>query len=139
MISTLSCSTRSLSRSAISAISRSNKRQPLHSSRVTMAVTSLEDDESVPPFLEKNKKAILYFTAGWCPPCKMIKPIYSGLSDEYDHCGFGMIDVDEVFETSGKAGVTSIPAFHFMEDGKKVSEVIGADQDALRKAIENWK
>jgi len=104
-----------------------------------MAVTSLEDDESVPPFLEKNKKAILYFTAGWCPPCKMIKPIYSGLSDEYDHCGFGMIDVDEVFETSGKAGVTSIPAFHFMEDGKKVSEVIGADQDALRKAIENWK
>jgi thiol-disulfide isomerase/thioredoxin len=75
-----------------------------------------------------GKKAIVYFTAKWCPPCKMISPIYDELryvdgadarqmaglsnnalsvvrSSQYQDIEFTKIDVDEQAETTSRAGV----------------------------------
>ena len=40
-------------------------------------------------------KQILYFTASWCPPCKMIAPIYASLAETYPAVAFGKIDIDD--------------------------------------------
>ncbi|RLN93459.1 hypothetical protein BBJ28_00003361 [Nothophytophthora sp. Chile5] len=63
-------------------------------------------------------KAIVYFTAKWCPPCKMIGPIYDELSAKYDGIAFAKLDVDELNDTTSKAGVRSMPTFFYFKDGK---------------------
>jgi len=124
-------------RAACRATIKISKRG-FNSSRINFAVTELDDDDFVPLFIEANSKTILYFTAGWCPPCKMIKPVYESLSDDEDFqlIAFAKVDVDDCHRASERAGISGIPAFHFMHNGEKVDELVGADQNVLRQKIE---
>ncbi|KAF1324557.1 Zz-type zinc finger-containing protein, partial [Globisporangium splendens] len=106
-------------------------------------------------------KAIVYFTAKWCPPCKMISPIYDELSAKYPDIEFAKVDVDELNDTTAKAGVRvrclvlydaqdaavySMPTFFAFNDGKlqrglSVQQFVysllfsGADEALLRDNI----
>tara|TARA_B100001093_G_scaffold47686_1_gene40508 strand:- start:490 stop:738 length:249 start_codon:yes stop_codon:yes gene_type:complete len=51
-------------------------------------------------------KKILYFSAAWCGPCKMLGPIMDSVSGEVN---WEKIDVDSNSELSVKYGVRNIP------------------------------
>ncbi|CAH0492239.1 unnamed protein product [Peronospora farinosa] len=82
-----------------------------------------------------GRKAIVYFTAKWCSPCKMIGPIYDELSVKHQDIDFAKLDVDELNETTSKAGVRSMPTFFYFQDGKLQQSLSfsGADEELLRK------
>ena len=42
--------------------------------------------------------AVVYFTASWCQPCKIQKPLFAKASvlDKTDHRDYFIVDVDEV-------------------------------------------
>ncbi|GAB9464635.1 Zz-type zinc finger-containing protein [Globisporangium polare] len=84
-----------------------------------------------------GRKSIVYFTAKWCPPCKMISPIYDELSAKYPEIEFAKVDVDELNDTTSKAGVRSMPTFFAFNDGKLQRELSfsGADEVLLRDNI----
>jgi len=41
----------------------------------------------------KNKLIVADFTASWCPPCKMIAPIYQSMSEEFPNVVFTKVCV----------------------------------------------
>ncbi|KAJ0411698.1 hypothetical protein ATCC90586_002082 [Pythium insidiosum] len=84
-----------------------------------------------------GKKAVVYFTAKWCPPCKVISPIFDELSAQFDGIQFAKVDVDEQSETTSRAGVRSMPTFFFFDDGKLQRQLSfsGADENLLRENI----
>ncbi|KAL3668028.1 hypothetical protein V7S43_006899 [Phytophthora oleae] len=84
-----------------------------------------------------GRKAIVYFTAKWCPPCKMIGPIYDELSAVYEDIDFAKLDVDELNDTTSKAGVRSMPTFFYFKDGKFQQSLSfsGADEELLRNNV----
>eukprot|EP00644_Phytophthora_capsici_P004284 jgi/Phyca11/527222/estExt2_fgenesh1_pm.C_PHYCAscaffold_170104 len=84
-----------------------------------------------------GRKAIVYFTAKWCPPCKMIGPIYDELSAVYEDIDFAKLDVDELNDTTSKAGVRSMPTFFYFKDGKFQQSLSfsGADEELLRANV----
>ncbi|DBA03467.1 TPA: hypothetical protein N0F65_002875 [Lagenidium giganteum] len=84
-----------------------------------------------------GKKAIVYFTAKWCPPCKMISPVYDELSSQYTDIEFAKVDVDELDETAAKAGVRSMPTFYLFDNGtlQRGMSFSGADEALLRDVI----
>ena len=53
----------------------------------------MSDLDAVTKFRSINSKSVVYLTATWCPPCKMISPIYDELSedDAFDHVAFGKV------------------------------------------------
>ncbi|KAL2473982.1 Thioredoxin O1 [Forsythia ovata] len=87
-------------------------------------------DESLP--------AIFYFTAVWCGPCRLLSPIIGQLSEKYPHVTTYKIDIDKeaLGNALSKLNIHSVPTLHFFQNGKKASEVIGADVQRLRDTME---
>ncbi|KAK2988322.1 hypothetical protein RJ640_000309 [Escallonia rubra] len=69
---------------------------------------------------------------------RLISPIIGQLSDKFPHVTTYKIDIDQ--ESLGRVlselNITSVPTLYFFKDGKKVSEVIGADVNRLKDTME---
>ena len=67
-------------------------------------------------------KKILYFSAAWCGPCKMLGPIMESLAGEIN---YEKIDVDNNQDLSIQYGVRNIPTLVLVENGEVVSRLVG--------------
>ena len=70
-------------------------------------------------------KKILYFSAAWCGPCKMLGPIMESLAGEVN---YEKIDVDNNQELSIQYGVRNIPTLILVENGEAVRKLTGLQQ-----------
>jgi thioredoxin 1 len=61
---------------------------------------------------------VIYFTAAWCSPCKMFKPIVQAVSAETD-VAVVYVDVDEQADVAQRYSVTSVPTI-VVENGGNV-------------------
>jgi thioredoxin 1 len=61
---------------------------------------------------------VLYFTAAWCGPCKMFKPIVQAVSAETG-VGVNFIDVDQQTDMAQRYNVSSVPTI-IVENGGSV-------------------
>ncbi|CAB9501085.1 Thioredoxin H-type [Seminavis robusta] len=87
----------------------------------------------------KSKAVIIDFTATWCPPCKMIGPIFEGLAKEYTSIEFFKVDVDDAEEVAAKCGIQAMPTFQVFKDGAMVDEMKGASEPGLKAILEKHK
>jgi thioredoxin-like negative regulator of GroEL len=79
---------------------------------------------------------VLFFNASWCGPCRQMKPIVTALRRD----GFHMrdVDVDSNRELAQKYGISSVPTFVFVENGKEVNRFSGGTSaEKLRKLCAN--
>ena len=105
--------------------------------RMLSAVVSLSDGDAVNKFRTINSKSVMYFTATWCPPCKMIAPIYTELSTKYPDVAFGKVDVDENQDAAGEFQISAVPTFIFSKSDETVNKFSGADKVELEKLIQD--
>jgi thioredoxin 1 len=71
-------------------------------------------------------KKILYFSAAWCGPCKMLGPIMDSVSEEV---AWEKINVDNNQELSIKYGVRNIPTLVLIDgDGNELNRSTGVIQ-----------
>jgi thioredoxin 1 len=70
-------------------------------------------------------KKILYFSAAWCGPCKMLGPIMESLAGEIN---YEKIDVDNNQDLSIQYGVRNIPTLILVENGETVGRLTGLQQ-----------
>lgn len=77
--------------------------------------------------------------ATWCGPCKMIAPKISAMSQEEkykDSVDFYKIDVDEASDVAAELGIRAMPTFLLFKDGKQIEEIVGANERAIRAAVD---
>ena len=67
-------------------------------------------------------KKILYFSAAWCGPCKMLGPIMESLAGEVN---YEKIDVDSNTELSTKYGIRNIPTLILVDNGNVIDKKTG--------------
>ena len=84
---------------------------------------------------------ILYFTAQWCGPCKMISPFIDKLDENtevFKHIKFLKIDVDESDELCEKFEIESMPTFIFLDKEQTIlDKMVGCDKNLLTEKIKN--
>lgn len=71
-------------------------------------------------------KAVLRFTATWCPPCKALAPIFDEVAAEHPDVKTFVIDVDQHGELAQKFGIKGIPTMMRIENGSVTLQKTGA-------------
>lgn len=89
-------------------------------------VTTLTPDTFTASVLESEIPVVVDFTAAWCPPCRVMKPILAELADERDDLRFVQLDVDDHPEIAARYDVLSMPTFIVFRHGRPVGRLVGA-------------
>lgn len=79
---------------------------------------------------DKKGLAVVDFWAPWCPPCRMMAPIFEEISNKYQNIRFFKINTEENPEKASQLGVSSIPCIIFFKDGKEISRQIGFQSES---------
>ena len=76
-----------------------------------------------------------YFSATWCGPCKVFKPVMNEIAGEGYHVEF--IDIDNLSDLANKYNVRSVPTTVIEENGIEVDRIVGSvpKQQVLDKLL----
>jgi thioredoxin 1 len=87
---------------------------------------AISDDAFTAEVLESDIPVLVDFTADWCPPCRVMKPILSDLAAERDDLRVVSLDVDDNQVTAARYGVLSMPTFMLFRGGEPVLRLVGS-------------
>lgn len=70
-------------------------------------------------------KNVLYFTAAWCGPCRMFKPVLQEVSSQAG-VPTQIIDVDTNPDLTQQYSITGVPTTIVFQDGQQIYRSTGA-------------
>ena len=79
--------------------------------------------------------AVVDFSATWCGPCQMLKPVFHKLAEEKSRDAFYSVDVDANRALASKFRVFSVPTVVILKNGKEVARTVGFRP---KKALNAW-
>ena len=80
---------------------------------------------------------IMKFSAVWCPPCRVLQPIWDQLVDDIHGVEFVAVDIDKEPKLASQYSVSAVPTILFLRDGAVVDSMIGLHKEAdIRNKID---
>jgi thioredoxin 1 len=86
----------------------------------------IDDTHFAAEVLESGVPVLVDFTAAWCAPCRIMKPVLEELADEQTGMRFVSVDVDENPVSAATFGVMSMPTLMLFRGGEPTLTLIGA-------------
>ena len=91
-----------------------------------MKVINEQEFEKV---INSKKLVVIDFSASWCMPCRMLKPIMERVETKVKDVNFYNVDIDESEEVAKRYRIFSVPTLVAFRDGKKVDSMVGLNSN----------
>ena len=93
-------------------------------------------DDSFDKEVLKSPLAVIQFSASWCNPCKVLKPLMEELSNEMsDSMKFYYHDIDSEPNVPSRYGVRGVPTVMIFKNGELKSQKVGA---VPKSTLKSW-
>ena len=79
----------------------------------------------------KTKPVVVDFSAAWCGPCKVLKPILERATKSRSDIDFIVIDIDNHPDIAKRFGIRSVPSVVMFKNGQPISRYGGQVSPAL--------
>ncbi len=87
-----------------------------------MAIEEIKSEAEI-----SDGTVMLYFSATWCGPCKMLGPVMVSFEEKYSEAVDVLkVDVDEAPDLAEKYEVRGVPTLVLIKDGEVVHRSTGA-------------
>jgi len=109
--------------------------RPKNGSLAQLPLSSVTEHADFMRIISTSKLVVVDFQAEWFVPCQNVASNFEKLAEAYPSVQFVNIDVDQNRETAVHCLISSLPAFLFFKNGKKIAEIVGTDIKQLEKMI----
>jgi thioredoxin 1 len=89
-------------------------------------IATVTDDSFQAEVIEADGPVLVDFTAAWCPPCRVMKPVLAELAAERPEIKVVQVDVDDNQRVAAAHGVLSMPTFILFCGGRPLAQLVGA-------------
>ncbi|MGE0432793.1 MAG: thioredoxin [Planctomycetota bacterium] len=87
-------------------------------------------------FVQGNKIAIIDFTATWCGPCQMLKPIIEQLANENQgKAAIAAVDIDQAQDIAREFNIEGVPTVIFFKDGEVAQAMVGVNPKPIYQKV----
>jgi thiol-disulfide isomerase/thioredoxin len=109
----------------------------LKSNKKNIKMVTKVTDSEFNSIIENNSKIVIKYFANWCGTCRLFAPKFSKISnkEEYSDVMFLDINAEENPEARKFGGVTNLPYFVVIKDGKVLSSDTTAKEEGVEKMI----
>jgi len=98
------------------------------------------DDISFDDLISGEDLTVIDFSASWCMPCRLLKPIIERVAEQCSDVSFYNVDIDENEEIAKRYRIFSVPTLVCFKSGKKVDSLVGLNSfEEVLEFIERCK
>jgi len=94
------------------------------------------DIETFREFISSNSVAVIDFYSNWCPPCRIMDPVFRKVSEDLsDQVVFGRINISKHRQISEDHEIRGIPTLVMFRNGEYVDRLVGVKPRTL---VTSW-
>lgn len=102
-----------------------------------MAVIEVTKANFEKEVLKSEIPVLVDFNAGWCGPCRAMRPLLDELAENNPKYKIVAVDIDEEDELVEEYEVSSIPCLVVFKDGKEADRSVGLiSKDSIAELME---
>ena len=79
--------------------------------------------------INNSSLTVVDFSATWCMPCRMLKPIMERVEKKVNDVTFYNVDIDESEEIAKRYRIFSVPTLVAFRGGKKIDSLVGLNSN----------
>ena len=83
------------------------------------------DDINFDEIINDETLTLVDFSASWCMPCRMLRPILERVEEKILDVNFCSLDIDESEDIAKRYRIFSVPTIVAFKNGKKIDSLVG--------------
>jgi thiol-disulfide isomerase/thioredoxin len=93
-------------------------------------------EDNLGEVVAREGRVLVQYSAGWCGNCRIMKPKFRKMSEEFEQVSFVLVDAEKFPESRKLAEVDNLPTFAAFRDGTLVKQVQTNKAEVLKEFVD---